>query len=1503
MDSAACFKEAFGEVVMDQGLKDFFADVTVERVMLKKSMNLVNVYISYDRLIPKRYIYALEGELRRSFFGPKGLDVKIIEDYRLSDRYDAAYVVENYYDSLLMEVDRNDKLMHTVLRKQTPRVDEGFIIISLPDSFLARQKEKEILNVFDKIFEERFHLDVSLKVEYCSVEESNFRKENEARARHRLESIKRDIDERQNRTQEEPAENEMQDEMLGEKKKKPESVKPAESEKQEKKDKTKGKEKKKRTKLKMSDNPDVLYGRDFEGVITPIEDIKEEIGDVIIHGQVLKIDTRTIKSGATIIKLSVSDFSDAITVKSFFDEGLDEEFLAAVKEKDFIKVKGRVAMDTYDRELGISNIYGIKKIPAFVTSREDYSDRKRVELHAHSKMSDMDGICGADELVKMAKAFGHKAVAVTDHGNVQGYPEAFHALKKGDGFKVIYGLEAYLVDDTKKLAVNEKGQSLDDAYVVFDIETTGFVPSVNKIIEIGAVKVENGKITDRFSEFINPECPIPLEIEKLTSITDAMVAGAGTVDEILPKFLDFCGGCVLVAHNAKFDTSFIKHYATKLGLSYDFTHTDTIELARLLLPRLSNYKLDHVAKELNIPPFHHHRAVDDAEATAHIFLKELEMLKERKISTLAQLNEQAELDREKIADLFAYHATVLAKNEVGRRNLYKLVSESHLEYFCLNPNRPVPKIPISRLALMREGLIIGSGCSEGELYQALVEDKTDEEISRIAEFYDFLEIQPAKNNIWMLEHSKMPTLKTEEDLIEINKKIVRLGEEHRKPVVATGDVHYLNPEDAIYRSIVLSSRRVDKVHNDVSNLYFHTTEEMLKEFEYLGSDKADEVVITNSNLIADMCDFISPVRPDKCAPVIPDSDKTLRTICYNKAHEMYGEQLPEVVEERLERELKSIIGNGFAVMYIIAQKLVWKSVEDGYLVGSRGSVGSSFVATMAGITEVNPLSPHYYCPECHYSDFDSEDVKAYAGKAGCDMPDKDCPVCGAKLKKDGFDIPFETFLGFKGDKEPDIDLNFSGEYQSKAHKYTEVIFGAGQTFRAGTIGTLADKTAYGYVMGYYRDRGIEKKSAEVERMSSKMVGIRRTTGQHPGGIVVLPVGEHINSFTPTQHPANDMTTDTVTTHFDYHSIDHNLLKLDILGHDDPTMIRMLQDLTGIDPVKIPLDDPEVMSLFKDTHALNITPEDIGGTKLGALGIPEFGTDFAMGMLIDADPQSFSDLVRIAGLSHGTDVWLGNAQDLIKSGTATISTAICTRDDIMTYLIGMGVDPAESFNIMENVRKGKVAGHKVDEQWAVWKEDMLAHNVPQWYIDSAAKIKYMFPKAHAAAYVMMAWRIAYCKINYPLAYYTAYFSIRASAFDYELMCQGKARLEENMAVIKKKIDDKTASPKDEGAYKDMRIVQEMYARGFNFMPIDLYKAQAKYFSIVDGKIMPAFTAIDGLGDKNAELIEYEAAKGAFLSKEDFSKRTKTSQTLVETMSRLGILEGMTESNQISLFDML
>ena len=972
-----------------------------------------------------------------------------------------------------------------------------------------------------------------------------------------------------------------------------------------------------------------------------------------------------------------------------------------------------------------------------------------------------------------------------------------------------------------------------------------------------------------------------------------MVIDAPVIADILPEFMKFCEGCVMVAHNADFDMSFIKKNCQRLDIPCAPTIVDTVALARVLLPNLNRFKLDTVAKALGVSLDNHHRAVDDAGCTAEIFVKFIAMLKDRGVSTLDEVNALGTSSVQNVQKMPTYHAIILATCDQGRTNLYRLVSLAHIKYYHRRP-----RIPKSEFIKYRDGLLIGSACEAGELYRAILNGRPEEEITRLVNFYDYLEIQPLGNNAFLVRDEDSP-IASNDDLIEINKKIVRLGEEFHKPVVATCDVHFLDPDDEIYRRIIMAGQGF-KDADEQAPLFLRTTEEMLKEFQYLGSEKAEEVVIKNTNLIADMCEKISPVRPDKCPPVIENSDQMLRDICYNKAHKMYGDPLPEIVQERLDRELNSIISNGYAVMYIIAQKLVWKSNEDGYLVGSRGSVGSSFVATMSGITEVNPLHAHYLCKHCQYSDFDSDLVKSYSGRSGCDMPDKICPRCGKPLSKEGFDIPFETFLGFKGNKEPDIDLNFSGEYQSKAHKYTEVIFGEGQTFKAGTIGTLADKTAFGYVKNYYEERGVHKRNCEIDRIVLGCVGVRRTTGQHPGGIVVLPMGEQIYTFTPIQHPANDMTVDITTTHFDYHSIDHNLLKLDILGHDDPTMIRMLQDLTGIDPITIPLDDKDVMSLFQNTSALGITPEQIGGCKLGALGIPEFGTDFAMQMLIDTQPRYFSDLVRIAGLSHGTDVWLGNAQELIKSGQATISTAICTRDDIMIYLISMGLDSEESFKIMEAVRKGTVAKHKC-ANWDEWKADMKAHDVPDWYIWSCEKIQYMFPKAHAAAYVMMAWRIAYCKVNYPLAYYCAYFSIRASAFSYEIMCQGQKHLEETMADYRKRSD--TLTNKEQDALKDMRIVQEMYARGFEFEKLDIFRAHSRNFQIIDGKVMPSLSSIDGLGEKAADAIMEAAKDGPFLSKDDFRSRTKVSKTVIDMMSDLGLLGDIPESNQISLFDLV
>ena len=1253
---------------------------------------------------------------------------------------------------------------------------------------------------------------------------------------------------------------------------------------------------------RLPKDPSVIYGRNFEGDVIPISDIIGEIGEVVIRGKARKLETRPIGNEKSLITFVLTDFTDSIKVKIYSKTIEVDEILDTLKNGSFYMLKGVAMADTYERDITIGAVVGIKTIGDFTAKRYDRALKKRVELHAHTMMSDMDAVVDVQKLVRRAFDWGHPAVAITDHGVVQSFPQAAYAINpksfsdpeekaRAEAFKVIYGMEAYLVDDIKEVVINGKGQDLfEDSFVVFDIETTGFSKVNDRIIEIGAVKISEGKIIDRFSTFVNPRIPIPYEITQLTSINDEMVIEAPDIENALVDFLEFSKDSVLVAHNASFDMGFIIHNAKLLNLANEFTYIDTVGLSRILLPNLSRYRLNTVAKALGVSLENHHRAVDDAEATAEIFAKFIEMLKERDISNINDIDKLGKLSAEAIRKLPSYHAILLAKNDTGRINLFKMVSLSHIEYYNKRP-----KIPKSLLMECREGILVGSACEAGEVYRAVLSDQSEDQLEALVNFYDYLEIQPLGNNEFMLqsEGGDYKDINSVEDLQRLNQRIVELGETYNKPVVATCDVHFLDPEDEVYRRIIQAGLKY-KDADMQPPLYFRTTEEMLEEFAYLGRDKAEEVVITNTNLICDQIEKISPVRPDKCPPVLPNSEENLRNICYEKAHALYGEELPKPVKDRLEHELGSIISNGFAVMYIIAQKLVWKSNEDGYLVGSRGSVGSSFVATMAGITEVNPLAPHYYCASCHYSDFESEEVKKFAGSSGCDMPDKNCPVCGEILEKDGHDIPFETFLGFDGDKEPDIDLNFSGEYQSKAHDYTEVLFGEGHTFRAGTIGTLADKTAFGFVKNYYEDRGIHKRNVEIDRLIEGLVGVRRTTGQHPGGIVVLPHGENIYSFTPVQRPANDMKSKTITTHFDYHSIDHNLLKLDILGHDDPTMIRMLEDITGVDAKTIPFDEEKVLSLFHDTSALGVSPKDLDGCELGCLGVPEFGTDFVMQMVKEAKPKTFSDLVRISGLSHGTDVWLNNAQTLIKEGTCTLSTCICTRDDIMTYLINTGVEPGLSFKIMESVRKGKGLTPE-------WEEAMLAANVPEWYIRSCKQIKYMFPKAHAAAYVMMAFRIAYFKIYYPLAYYTAYYSIRASAFNYEIMCQGQAHLESVMADYKRRMG--TLSKKEQDTYRDMRIVQEMYARGITFEPIDIYRADAHRFQIVGDKIMPSFRSIDGMGDTAANGAVEAAKQGKFLSREDYKVRSKVSSTVVDTMARLGLFGDLPQSNQMSLLDFL
>ena len=1346
------FFDVFPTLKVNKEYENLFREVEVMKVTTTSLRDFIRVHICSTHLIAKRSVCKMEEMIREQLFGHTQIQVEVVETYQLSELYTPENLLREYRDSILYELQRQSMLEYNMFQNAVCTFeDTQTLCIEMTDSIVAEGKKDAIVGTIDRIFNERCQVPTKIKVLYREPQESKNKKHGEIRIQQEVDAILE-----QNAS--------LHEEKIAQKKEKTEGVKKKESvPKQEKAPaEPKKKEFPKREfqkkefyrSPKRSDNPDVLYGRDFEDEAIPLSDVVGEMGEITIRGKILKLETREIRNEKTIVMFAITDFTDTIMVKMFTRNEQLPEILAGIKKGAFLKIKGVTTIDKFDGELTIGSVVGIRKISDFTTTRKDTSPEKRVELHCHTKMSDMDGVSEAQALVARAHDWGHQAIAITDHGVVQAFPDANHyveRLDKEDPFKIIYGVEAYLVDDLTEIAVNEQGQTLDDTFVVFDIETTGFSAAEDRIIEIGAVKITDGAIVDRFSTFVNPEVPIPFEIQQLTHITDDMVLEAPKIEEALPAFLDFVGESALVAHNAGFDVGFIEQNCVRLGRSRTFTSVDTVGLARVLLPTLSKYKLNIVAKALNISLENHHRAVDDAAATAEIYVKFIEMLKERGMTTLKEVNAFGDMNPDAIKKMPTYHAIILAKNEVGRVNLYTLVSLSHLKYFARRP-----RIPKSEFNKYREGLILGSACEAGELYRALLDGKSEETIAKIVDYYDYLEIQPIGNNAFMIASEKQRNIKSEEDLKNMNRRIVQLGEKFQKPVVATCDVHFMDPDSEVYRRIIMTGKGFSDADSQPP-LYLRTTEEMLEEFSYLGSKKAEEVVITNTNKIADSIERISPVRPDKCPPVIEDSDQTLRNICYDKAHSMYGEELPEIVVERLERELNSIISNGFAVMYIIAQKLVWKSNEDGYLVGSRGSVGSSFVATMAGITEVNPLSPHYYCTNCHYSDFESEEVRAFAGGCGWDMPDKVCPNCGQPLVKDGFDIPFETFLGFKGNKEPDIDLNFSGDYQSNAHKYTEVIFGEGQTYRAGTIGTLAEKTAFGFVKNYYEEHGSRKRKCEIERIVEGCTGIRRSTGQHPGGIIVLPHGENINSFTPVQHPANDMTTDIITTHFDYHSIDHNLLKLDILGHDDPTMIKMLEELveqlTGkpFKATEIPLDDPGVMQLFADTGSLGIKPSDIGGCPVGCLGIPEFGTDFVIQMVVDTKPKTLSDLIRISGLSHGTDVWLNNAQTLIQEGKATISTAICTRDDIMTYLINTGMESELSFTIMESVRKGK--GLKTE-----WEDAMKAAGVPDWYIWSCKKIKYMFPKAHAAAYVMMAYRIAYCKVNYPLAYYAAYFSI-------------------------------------------------------------------------------------------------------------------------------------------------
>ena len=1220
-------------------------------------------------------------------------------------------------------------------------------------------------------------------------------------------------------------------------------------------------------------NENTILGRNIQGDTIDISSIDMGSGIVTISGDVFKTDIFETKTGRIILTFFITDYTSSIAVKCFLRDKDKEHVLENVKKGLYCKVRGEATMDPYAKEVVIMarDINKLTKI-----ERMDTAEEKRVELHMHTTMSSMDAVTAASKIVERAAKFGHKAVAITDHGVVQAFPDAQIAAKKNN-IKVIYGVEGYLADNGTPIVINGHEESFDDEYVVFDIETTGFSSKNDKIIEIGAVKLKDGEIVDSFSTFVDPKVNIPYKITELTSITQNMVNGQPTIDEVLPKFMEFVGDSVLVAHNAAFDVGFIKKNLADMGKTLKNPVMDTVPLARYLYPDLKKVKLNLVAKHLGISLENHHRAVDDAKATAEILKFSFKKMKEEMdIHDVKTLNEKY-LSNIDVKKLPLHHIIILAKNQTGIKNLYKLVSMAHLDYFARRP-----RLPKSIITEYREGLIIGSACEAGQLYKAVLEGKTDAELKEIAAFYDYLEIQPIQNNEFLIRKGNV---KDEDELRDLNRKIYDLGKEMDKPVVATCDCHFLDPNDEVFRRIIMAGQGYGDADNQPP-LYFRTTNEMMKEFEYLGEEACREVVIENTQKIADMVEAVKPIPDETFPPKIEGAEEEIRNMTMNKVHSIYGENLPEVVQKRLDKELNSIINNGYAVLYLIAQKLVAKSLEDGYLVGSRGSVGSSFVATMSDITEVNGLPPHYVCPNCKKSEFFLDGSIS----SGADLPDKNCPDCGAKYIKDGHDIPFETFLGFEGDKEPDIDLNFSGEYQAVVHKYTEVLFGKGYVFKAGTIGTVAEKTAYGFVKKYLQERGLVVSQAEIERLTIGCTGIKRTSGQHPGGIMVVPNDNEIYNFCPIQHPADDVNTDIITTHFDYHSISGRLLKLDILGHDDPTVLRMLQDLTGLDPKTIPLNDPKVISLFTSPDALGVTKEELG-CEVGSYGLPEFGTKFVRQMLVDTQPKSFADLVRISGLSHGTDVWLNNAQYFIKEGYTTLKDCIATRDDIMVYLMYKDLPPKTAFTIMEKVRKGK--GLSEDDE-ALMREK----NVPDWYIESCKRIKYMFPKGHAVAYVMMAVRIAYYKVYYPEAYYTTYFTVRADDFDADLICKGEEAIKAKMEELNSLGNN--ISVKEKGLLTILEISYEMYKRGLNFLKVDLYKSEATKFKIEEDGIRPPLNALQGVGDNAAKSIVECRVNGEFISKEDLRLRSKVSKTVIETLDNHGCLEGMQESNQLSLF---
>ncbi|MEE0858090.1 MAG: PolC-type DNA polymerase III [Acutalibacteraceae bacterium] len=1477
------FKDLFSGFLEFDKIPQALTESEVLHIRYEKKIGKITINLKLNSLVERQSIFSVEEKIKNSTLSPYLVNIK--------PKFCKELFTPEYYPQLVLQLKKDTPSFNGSLNDSTITVNGDVITVNLCHGGKNILQTKGFDKALAKIISEEFNL--QFKVEYDGVLEVDLN-EPVSISKHENTIVK---EARENIvTQIEDYESSMET-----------AVKRSTKQKAEKVDKT--------IEVRSGNSlfPQLVtgsytsvYGTVTKEKPTPIKDLTEDLGMTNIWGKIFNIETKITKDGKySISNYSITDYTSSIVVK-VFDSVKKAECLSGLKKGDIIVVKGKVEYDSYARD----TIFSGKAVStAEITEVVDNAETKRVELHLHTNMSSMDGVNSAGDLVKRANKWGHKAIAITDHGVAQAFPDAMNTAEKINGIafneekqkkfygfteydegeeriaekiKIIYGTEAYFVNDMISSVKGNNDKELTDEFICFDIETTGLSPNKDRITEIGAVRVKNGEILDTFSTFVNPQMPIPAKITQLTGISDDMVCNAPLEDVAVQSFFDFCGeNAILVAHNADFDTSFIRNSSERSGLSYNYTSIDTLAIAKSILRDIKDYKLNTIADYLRLGDFNHHRATDDAEMLAKIFISFVERLQsDYKITHVKDIN--TNIVGANPNKLRAHHQIILVKNKVGLKNLYRLISMGHMKYFYRNP-----RIPKSELVKYREGLLIGSACESGELFRAILDGKPWNELKEIASFYDYLEIQPIGNNEFMIRNG---TAKDEKELQEYNKTIIKLADQLGKMVVATCDVHFMDPHESDYRKILMTSKGFTDADQQAP-LYFRTTAEMLKEFEYLGEKKAYEIVVENPNKIADMIEQVRPIPPGVFPPFIDGAEEQLTTITWQRAKEKYGDPLPDIVKERLDRELGAITKYGFSVLYMTAQKLVADSEAHGYLVGSRGSVGSSFVATMSGISEVNPLCPHYICPKCKNSEFFTHGEYG----SGFDLPHKNCPKCGTQYLQDGHEIPFETFLGFEGDKTPDIDLNFSGEYQSSSHRYTEELFGKDNVFKAGTIATVADKTAYGYVKKYVEETGKTLNKAEMERLSIGCTGVKRTTGQHPGGMVVVPRGMEVYDFCPVQRPANKQDSDNITTHFDFHSIHDTICKLDELGHDVPTIYHYLEMFTGIPVMEVSMSDPEVMSLFTSPKALGIEPEDID-CETGTFSLPEVGTPFVRQMLLESQPKTFSDLLQISGLSHGTDVWIGNAADLIKNGTCTISEVIGTRDSIMTYLLHKGLPPKMAFKIMEIVRKGNATKLLTEEHFTAMKE----HDVPQWYIDSCMKIKYMFPKAHAAAYMIATLRLGWYKVHKPIEYYAAYFTVRSDGFDAITVLQGKEAVVAKINSIKQKQSQNLATATDKTELDTLQIVNEMLARGISALPIDIYKSEAKMFVIEGNKIRLPFSSLAGVGEAAAMSLAEGGKQGEYLSIEELKSRTGVSTAVVETLKEAGALGDIPESSQMSLF---